>query len=416
MRGLWIIVVLIFIELYAFKGVRVMSVGMEPVWRRTISVLYWLTTIATYAGFFIILFRSRTEGVHGVKAYTWMNMAVGVALLFITVKLLFGSFHLINDLVNGVKFIWTKLTATPTSDTHEGMTRVQFFNQLGLGVAAAWAGTMLYGMYKGKFSYRVMTETLTFDNLPKAFDGMRIVQVSDMHLGSFNGDFEDVQKGFDLINSLDADYVFFTGDLVNNFSDEAEPWIERLKGITARHGKYSILGNHDYGDYAMGNNPTAKAQSFNRLTQIHGEAGFKLLRNENVIIEKDGQRLALLGCENWGVGFHQYGDLDKTLQGTNQDDFKILLSHDPTHWQEKVIGKQNIALTLSGHTHGAQMGLELPQFGIKFSPVSLRYKRWGGLYTEGKQHLYINRGFGYIGFPGRVGMAPEITLIELKTA
>lgn len=416
MRGLWFLVILIFIEIYAFKGLRVMSIGMEPVWRRTISILYWMTTLITYCGFFYLFFKVRADGLHSVRAYSWFNIVVGVALLFITTKLVFSAFHLFNDIINWVKILYSKLTAPPVSEVHEGMTRVQFFNQVGLGLAAAWAGTMIYGMTKGKFSYRVLSEKLRFADLPKSFDGMRIVQISDMHLGSFNQDFEDVQKGFDLINSLDADYIFFTGDMVNNFSDEAEPWVERLKGLKARHGKFSILGNHDYGDYAMRDNPVAKGKSLQRLTEIHAEAGFKLMRNEHVYLERDGERIALLGCENWGIGFQQYGDLNKTLIATNQEDFKILLSHDPTHWQEKVLGKENIALTLSGHTHGAQMGLELPQFGIKFSPVSLRYKRWGGLYTENNQHLYINRGFGYIGFPGRVGMAPEITLIELNRA
>jgi len=416
MRGLWFLAILLFIELYAFKGLRVMSVGIDPFWRRTISILYWLTTLITYGGMFYIITKARAEGLHSDRAYLWFNIVAGSAILFITTKLLFGAFHLFNDIANGLKFIFSKLSAPPVSQTHEGITRVQFFNQLGLGVAAVWAGTMLYGMTKGKFGYRVLSENLSFTDLPNSFDGMRIVQISDMHLGSFNQDFEDVQKGFDLINSLDADYIFFTGDLVNNFSDEAEPWIDKLRSLKARYGKYSILGNHDYGDYAMRDKPVEKAKSFNRLTEIHGEAGFQLLRNEHVFLERNGQRIALLGSENWGMGFHQYGDLEKTMQGTAEDDFKILLSHDPTHWQEKVLGKENIALTLSGHTHGAQMGLELPQFGIKFSPISLRYKRWGGLYTEGRQYLYINRGFGFLGFPGRVGMAPEITLMELHRA
>lgn len=414
--GWWFLVILVFLEIYAFKGLRVMSVGMEPVWRRTISIIYWLTTIATYGGFIYLMMKARTDGLHSVRAYSWFNIVVGMALLFITTKLLFSTFHLINDIVNWVKILYEKISSPPVSETHEGMTRVQFFNQVGLGLAAAWAGTMIYGMTKGKFSYRVLSEKLSFADLPKAFDGLRIVQISDMHLGSFNEDFEDVQRGFDLINSLDADYIFFTGDMVNNFSEEAEPWIERLNNLKARHGKFSILGNHDYGDYAMRDNPIEKAKSLQRLIQIHKEAGFRLLRNENVFLEKDGERIALLGSENWGLGFQQYGDLKKTMSGTSENDFKILLSHDPTHWQEHVLGKENIALTLSGHTHGAQMGLELPQLGIKFSPVSLRYKRWGGLYTEGVQHLYINRGFGYLGFPGRVGMAPEITLIEFRKA
>lgn len=414
MRGFWVIIVLLFIEIYAFKGLRSMSVGMDPMWRKIISVLYWLTTALTYGGFFYLVLRARSGSASELKVYGLMNMAVATALLFISVKLLFGTFHLLNDLVNGIKFLFTKLSAPPVSETHEGMNRVQFFNQLGLGVAAAWAGTMLYGITKGKFNYRVMEEKISFPHLPQAFDGMRIVQISDMHLGSFNGDLESVQKGFDMISDLDADYAFFTGDLVNNFSDEAEPWVERLKGIKARYGKFAVLGNHDYGDYAMRDNPEAKARSLNRIAEIYNEAGFQLLRNEYVALERNGERIALVGSENWGVGFQQYGDLNKATRGIDPQGFMILLSHDPTHWQEKVIGKVPAALTLSGHTHGAQMGLELPQFGIKLSAARIRYKRWGGLYQEGNQYLYINRGFGYIGFPGRIGMSPEITLIELR--
>jgi predicted MPP superfamily phosphohydrolase len=416
MRGLWVIIVLLFIEIYAFKGLRSMTIGMDPLWRKVISVVFWLTTVITYGGFLYFVQRARTGGSADMKIYGLMNIVVATALLFISLKLLFGTFHLLNDVVNGIKFLWTKVSAPPVSEVHEGMSRVQFFNQLGLGVAAAWAGTMLYGITRGKFNYRVMEETLAFPHLPASFDGLRIVQISDMHLGSFNRDFDSVQKGFDKISALEADYVFFTGDLVNNFSDEAEPWVDRLKGIKARHGKFAILGNHDYGDYAMSDNPEAKARSLNRIVEIFHEAGFRLLRNENVTLERNGERIALLGSENWGVGFHQYGDLEKTMQGVNPNDFMILLSHDPTHWQEQVIGKVPAALTLAGHTHGAQMGLELPQFGIKLSAARIRYKRWGGLYREGNQYLYINRGFGYIGFPGRIGMSPEITLLELKKA
>ena len=411
MRFIWIILLLIFIEIYAFKGIRMVSIGMEPLWRRVIAVLYVLTTIATYGGFVFLLYRMRSDFQNSSSNLSWI---VGVAVLFISVKLVFSSFHLINDLINGVKWKWAKITLPPASQSHEGLTRSQFFNQLGLGVAAAWAGTLLYGITKGKFDYRVIHQSIAFPNLPEHFDGLRIVHISDMHLGSFNKDFDDVQKGFDAINALDADYIVFTGDLVNNFSDEAEPWIDRLKNLKARYGKFSILGNHDYGDYAMRNFPKAKQKSLNRLIEIHKEAGFTLLRNQHMIIERDGQRMVWLGCENWGIGFQQYGDLQATLKGTEAIDFKILLSHDPTHWQEQVMGKENIALTLSGHTHGAQMGLELPQFGIKISPSALRYQRWGGLYQEGNQYLYINRGFGYLGFPGRVGMPPEITCLELK--
>ena len=402
------------IEIYAFKGLRMTLAGLDPFWRKAFLIAFWSTTVIAYGTVvFMMMNWTNRHQWQGPRAYTLFNFAVGFFIIAVSSKLVFGLFHLMNDFANGIKWLGVRFFTQPASESHEKMTRIQFFNQMGLGVAAVWAGSMLYGVTRGKYAYRVLSERIVFPNLPEAFDGIRIVQISDLHLGSFNEAFDEVQPGFDLINSLDADYVFFTGDMVNNFSNEAEPWIERMAGIKARRGKFSILGNHDYGDYAMGKEPELKRQSQERLFQIHEESGFRLLRNENVTLEKDGQSIRLLGCENWGVGFHQHGDLAKTMAGTSGDDFKILLSHDPTHWSEQVLKQTNVSLTFSGHTHGAQMGVELPQFGIKLSPVSFRYKRWGGLYQEGNQYLYINRGFGFLAFPGRVGMAPEITLIEL---
>jgi len=294
------------------------------------------------------------------------------------------------------------------------MTRVQFFNQIGMVLATLWSGALIYGVARGKYRFRSEQISLSFNHLPAAFDKIRMVQISDMHLGSFNGDIESVRPGFEMIQRLNPDMIVFTGDLVNNFSSEAEVWIPLLSSLNAPLGKFAILGNHDYGDYAMRDLPEAKAAHQKRLAEIHAECGFQLLRNEHTIIEKNGERLVIIGSENWGLGFHQYGDLDKAMAGIRSDDFCILLSHDPTHWSEHVLGKRNIPITLSGHTHGAQMGVELHQFKIKFSPVSVRYKRWGGLYTENQQHLYVNRGFGFLAFPGRVGMPPEITLLDLN--
>lgn len=415
MRFLFPLILFTLIEIYAFKGMRMLTLSMDPIWRKVWTYGFLLITALSYGLIiFMMLKWSQRHDVNVVRTYSMFNLTVGLFILLITTKLVFGTFHLMNDVTNGVKWAVAELRKKPDSETHDKLTRSQFFNQAGLGIAALWAGSLIYGMTRGKYAFRVINQTIHFPDLPEAFDGMKIVQISDMHIGSFREEFEEVQKGFDLINSLGADYVFFTGDMVNNYADEAEPWIDRLRGITARYGKFSILGNHDYGDYAMGDKPEMKAQSQRRLAEIHAESGFRLMKNENVLLEKDGQSIRLLGSENWGLGFHQYGDLDKTLAGTDPNEFKILLSHDPTHWSEHVLGKHNIALTLSGHTHGAQMGLELPQFGIKISPVSFRYKRWGGLYNEGKQYLHINRGFGFLAFPGRVGMAPEITLIELR--
>ncbi len=406
-----------------------MSQGIGAPWRKIILWSFWLITTACW-GLLFYMMSHRNDFALDFKNYGLFNFAIGFFIILATTKIIFGTFHLLNDIARLIQYVIHSFRDKPMGESHAGMNRLQFFNQAGLAISAVWLGANLYGVTRGKFSYRVLSEKLSFPNLPKAFDGLRIVQISDLHIGSFNENFDSVQEGFDLINSLDADYLFFTGDLVNNFSAEAEPWIDRLRGLKARYGKFSILGNHDYGDYALSEYPEEKAKSFNRLLEIHKEAGFQLLRDENVTIERDGQSIKLVGCENWGVGFHQYGDLEKALVGTTEEDFKILLSHDPTHWQTKVIGenppqradresipatKQNIALTLSGHTHGAQFGVELPALGIKFSPVQLRYKRWGGLYEQDGKYLYINRGFGYLAFPGRVGMPPEVTLLELRS-
>lgn len=411
-RGILFILLLVFAEVYAFKGLRVMSVSLDPMLRKVISWTFWLTTIMAYGSFFYMI--SRRSELAEYKSYGFFNFAVGFFLIALVTKLLFASFHLLDDITQLIRFAVHRFNTPPQAEAHEKLNRVQFFNQIGLVASAAVFGSMLYGVTRGKYAFRVLQEKLTFNDLPEAFDGLRIVQISDMHIGSFNYDFEDVQQGFDMINALEPDYIFFTGDLVNNFADEAEPWIDRLAGLKAKFGKYSILGNHDYGDYALSQFPARKELNFRRLVEIHEEAGFRLLRNENVKLEKDGASISLLGTENWGLGFHQYGDLEKTMNGVSEDAFKIMLSHDPTFWEEHIKGKTNVHLTMSGHTHGAQFGVELPTLGIKFSPVSLRYKRWGGLYTEAGQHLYINRGFGFLAFPGRVGMPPEITLIELK--
>lgn len=426
-RFIVFILVILLIEFYSFKGLLAITGSIGSPWRRILLWSFWVLTAISWGLTFYIM-SQRDSFALDYKGYGLFNFVVGLFIILITTKIIFGSFHLFNDIANVFKYLLHQFREKPVGESHQAINRIQFLNQAGLGLSALWLGANLYGVTRGKFSFRILKEKLWYSHLPEAFDGLRIVQISDMHIGSFNDAFDSVQKGFDMINSLEADYIFFTGDLVNNFAQEAEPWIERLNGLHARYGKYSILGNHDYGDYALGNFPEEKEKSFNRLLEIHAEAGFKLLRNENVTLEKDGQTIKLVGCENWGLGFHQYGDLDKALEGTTEEEFKILLSHDPTHWQTKVIGEKapvrqdrepipstirNIALTLSGHTHGAQFGVELPLFGIKFSPVQLRYKRWGGLFENEGKHLYINRGFGFLAFPGRVGMPPEITLIEL---
>lgn len=270
----------------------------------------------------------------------------------------------------------------------------------------------IYGIVKGKYAYRVIKHTLYFEDLPASFDGFTITQISDVHAGSFQNP-KAVQKGIDLIKAQGSDLFVFTGDLVNNKAEEIAPWISYFSQIKAPYGQFSILGNHDYGDYVKWENDAAKRANLAQLKVYHAELGFRLLLDEHVELYKHGEKIILAGVENWGIGFGERGDLKKALSGTNPADFKLLLSHDPTHWENEV--KQfpsKIALTLSGHTHGMQFGIEA--FGIKWSPVKYRYAHWAGIASENGRVLNINRGFGFIGFSGRVGIWPEITVIELK--
>ncbi len=270
----------------------------------------------------------------------------------------------------------------------------------------------IYGMIRSKYAYRVIKHTLEFDELPEAFDGFTITQISDVHAGSFNNP-KAVSKGIELIQKQQSDLFVFTGDLVNNKASEIMPWIPLFSSIKAPYGQYSILGNHDYGDYVKWESPANKQANLDQLKSLHKELGYRLLLDEHVKIEKDGQRIILAGVENWGLGFGERGDLRKALQGVDAGAFKILLSHDPTHWESEVkTNPSKIQLTLSGHTHGMQFGLEA--FGIKWSPVKYRYAHWAGIKAEHGRYLNINRGFGFIGFSGRVGIWPEITVITLK--
>ncbi len=291
------------------------------------------------------------------------------------------------------------------------LTHIVFFKYLGYGIALAMFIAILSGIIWGRWNWKTHTIELPFDNLPEDSDGLKIVQISDIHVGSFFNKYDKVEKAIQQINQLEADFVFFTGDLVNNIAEEMFGWEPVFSKIQAKIGKYSILGNHDYGDYVPWEKEETKNSNLSKLISIHKEIGFTPLLNEAIEL-KPG--FWLLGVENWGKApFRQSGELEKTLEQVPANSFKLLLSHDPSHFDEQVTGNTDIDLTLSGHTHGMQFGIE--RFGIKWSPVSLRYKKWAGLYHVGKQFLYVNRGFGYLGFPGRVGIYPEITEIVLRS-
>ena len=291
--------------------------------------------------------------------------------------------------------------------------RRKFIGQLALGIAAIPFISILYGITKGKYNFKVLKYTLEFDDLPAAFEGYQVTQISDIHSGSFDNK-EKINYAVNLVNEQASDVIMFTGDIVNSKSKEMRPWKSTFSKLKAKDGIFSILGNHDYGDYTRWPSDEAKAENFQELLDIQQEMGFDLLRNESRFIEKDGARLAIIGVENWGKGFKQKGDLTLASSKVDANDFKILLSHDPSHWQYEVVKDPNhYHLTLSGHTHGMQFGIEIPGL-IKWSPIKWRYKYWAGIYEKAGQYINVNRGFGFLAFPGRVGIWPEISVITLK--
>lgn len=340
---------------------------------------------------------------------------IGLTFTLILSKIILGSIFLLTDISRGiiwiVDLIRANISKNSTAISLEG--RRGFLVKLGLGIAAIPFASFLYGITFGKYNYKVKKVTLGFPNVGKEFDGYKIIQISDVHAGSFDSQ-ENVLRGIQMINEQNPDLVVFTGDLVNDRAEEIDNYIEIFKQINSKDGVMSITGNHDYGDYYQWSSQEAKEENFKRLVQKHGEIGFDILMNENRKIERGDSHINVVGIENWGLPpFPQKGDLNKAVQGVD-DAFTLLLSHDPSHWDAQTLKHQKkIDLTLSGHTHGMQFGIEIP--GIKWSPVKYKYPRWAGLYQQKDQYLYVNRGFGFLGLPGRVGIWPEITVIELKS-
>jgi len=372
---------------------------------------YFISVVLAYVGFYYLYFYFTSKPLNGSLI---PNLLIGYFFSFFVFKLLLIVFFLFEDVFRLLTLVFKAIQNVFKTDK-EKLTRPGrrgFIRATGLVIAGIPFASMLYGITKGKYNFRVNKVKLAFDNLPKAFEGFRIVQISDIHSGSFD-DLQAIKDGIGLVNQQGADVILFTGDLVNNDSREILPYIKDFKELKAPHGVFSILGNHDYGDYKKWNSEEEKIENMNLLYDFQKEMGFKLLNNENATIRKGEDSIGIYGVENWGnPPFPQRGDLDKALMGKESEQFKILMSHDPTHWNKKVIDHAtHIDLTLSGHTHGMQFGVEIP--GFKWSPIKYIYPQWAGLYKKKEQFLYVNRGFGFLGFPGRVGIWPEITLIEL---
>ncbi len=408
--------ILLLVDLYAFKGIKLLSSTLSQTWlRKSIYYAYWLASLFLYTGLVVIIANMSSGKTPTPGQFHFFSFLFGFMVLLFVPKLLFSIFHLIEDLSQlGIR-TYKAFSSPKPAHPGEPISRLKFISQIGIILAAIPFLSILYGIFKGKYDFEIIKKKISFNNLPAAFHGLRIVQISDMHIGSFDNNREAVQKGIDLINSLNPDLVFFTGDLVNNYHHETTGWEEILLQIKAKHGKYSILGNHDYSDYVPWENVEEKKENLKNLIKFHETIEFRLLMNEHVPLHLNGEEIALIGVENWGKGgFAKYGDIKKAQAGAEQYPFKILLSHDPSHWDEKIVGKENIDLTLSGHTHGMQFGIRLGNF--QYSPVQHKYKHWSGLYQLEDQYLHVNKGFGFLGFPGRVGMPPEITLIELFKA
>jgi predicted MPP superfamily phosphohydrolase len=321
------------------------------------------------------------------------------------------SFIFMDDVLRFISVSYQRYLGTSTEFSLSS--RRRFLSVLGLGLASIPFSVLLYGMYRGKYNYKVLRYELEFDDLPDSFDGYRITQISDIHCGSFDNR-DRIRYGVDLINQQRSDVIVFTGDMVNNTADELIPWKSIFSELEAPDGKYSVLGNHDYGDYIQWESKRLKSENLDTLLRYQKEMGFEPLLNESRYLNRGADRIALVGVENWGRGFKQVGDLEKASVHIDRDDFKILMSHDPTHWEDRVLKSDTrYQLTLSGHTHGMQMGIEIPGW-VKWSPIKRRYKHWAGIYGEPGEWINVNRGFGYFAFPGRVGIWPEITVITLK--
>ena len=404
MNMVYIILIGIFIiyfllTFYASRSLKTLKV---PRW---VEWLFWLITIGVVIHLLYHWFCRGKVVWSAPQQYAIAGLLTWLIIcLFVTLPLL------LEDITRLIKAIFRKPTNAPRIPS-----RRKFVSTLGWGLAAIPFASIFYSIFKGKYNYKVWKYTLYFDNLPKAFDGYRITQISDIHCGSFDN-YEKIRYGVDLINSQKSDVILFTGDLVNNLANEVHNWKSLFATLQAPDGVFSIMGNHDYSDYSSWETPEAKQQNLEHLFQLQKQMGWQLLLNEHCYLERDGEKIALIGVENWGHGrFSKYGDLNRAMEGINTEDFKILMSHDPTHWQEVVLPEnKDIQLTLSGHTHGMQCGIEIPGW-LKWSPSQYIYKYWGGMYEEDGKYLNVNRGFGYHAFPGRLGVWPEITVIELKT-
>jgi len=402
---------MVLLDLYVFQVVKSVCQSASPKTKTIVYSIYWALTILAVAGFLLFVFSEQQFLGKRVRTYLFATI-IGLFLAKLTAML----FFVIDDLRRGIQWIAGKLFFNNTEAANlsdEGISRSAFLSWLGLAAGGTLFGSLLYG-FSNKYNYSVTKQKLSFSNLPESFKGLKIVHISDIHSGSFL-DKKAVEAGVKKILEQQPDLILFTGDLVNDRATEMDHFKDIFSRLKAPLGVYSTLGNHDYGDYVQWpSEGITKEENLENLKKVHADIGWRLLMNEHVVIEKNNEQIALIGIENWSAKgrFPKHGRLDLAHPGTDKYPFKILMSHDPSHWQAQVKQEyQDIDLMLSGHTHGMQFGVEVP--GFKWSPVQYMYREWAGLYEDGNQKLYVNRGFGFIGYPGRVGILPEITVIEL---
>lgn len=407
LRALIFLVILVVLDLYAYQAIKAWVSPWKASRRQLVKALFGLISLAAYALLLLNILEITDSWGKSAK-----NLIRVFLFLFWLCKLPIVLLLLVDDLRRGVTWVLNKVSPVTERDT----SRSRFLAKAALIAGGVPLATLTYGVVRNAYRYRRFAVDVPIKDLPSAFEGFKIVQISDMHSGSWTRT-APLRDAVTLINKEAADVVCFTGDLVNNEATEMLPYVDIFKEVKAKHGVYSILGNHDYGDYHPWPTPEAKRNNMELLYQTHADLGWDLLRDDNRVIEVDGKRLAVLGVENWGAAFRfpRKADLAKAYRGVEDCDCKVLLSHDPTHWDARIRpGYPDIDLTLSGHTHGFQFGIEIP--GFKWSPAKYIYKQWAGLYQQDNQFLYVNRGLGFLGYPGRVGILPEVTVLTLRKA
>lgn len=409
----WIFIgFMVLLDIYVFQALKVITGNASPKIRLAVHTGYWVVSVSAII-LLVVLPYIHFERQARIGRSTVFALLAG---LFFA-KVIAAFFFILDDIRRGIQWLFTKLfSAKNPADTikdSEAITRSAFLSWTGMLMGGGLFGTLLYG-FGNKYRYQVNRVNLNFPELPKAFEGLKVIQISDIHSGSFNNR-KAVERGVEMILAEKPDLILFTGDLVNNLASEMDDYIDVFRRLSAPMGVFSVLGNHDYGEYVNWESAEQKQENLEKLKQVHAQMGWRLLMNEHVVFEKNGQEIALIGIENWSAKarFPKYGDLAKAYAGAEKYPFKILMSHDPSHWKAEICDKyRNINLTLSGHTHGMQFGVEIP--GFKWSPVKYFYPEWAGLYENGQQKLYVNRGFGFIGYPGRVGILPEVTVFTLN--